>query len=292
VVIDSLRDGGSNAPPAVAIEPKTTSTPGPIARTATALGVLGRTNTTTAVRYAPGARTSIFGTLPRGSEVTIDGRSSDSGWLRIVFPPNSEEHGWVDARYVDVTTGEVTTLVVATAEPPVFVDQPTRPPVTEEPLETEAPADGTATAEATPTPGGLPDLVVGTSPIVTGGVLVVTVVNQGPGDMTGDLVVAVFNAEGTALIGGATIPAFSLATGRSIDVNTGFPVTQNQSLLLVVDPNGEIEETDNTNNRITVAVSVGTPPPPPEVTVEGVPAPDVTAAVVGTPLPTLGNDRR
>jgi subtilase family serine protease len=31
---------------------------------------------------------------------------------------------------------------------------------------------------------------------------------------------------------------------------------------LIVDPNGDIEESDNTNNRITVSVAVSGAPPP------------------------------
>jgi subtilase family serine protease len=38
-------------------------------------------------------------------------------------------------------------------------------------------------------------------------------------------------------------------------------VTQDQSLLLVVDPNGDIEESENLNNQITIAIALGAPPP-------------------------------
>jgi subtilase family serine protease len=124
----------------------------------------------------------------------------------------------------------------------------------------------------------LPDLVVGGSTVLEGNKLFVTVMNQGTGDANGDIVVAVFNADGTALLGGATLPNFSLPAGRSIDVATGYTVESSQSLLLIVDPNGTLEESDNLNNRITVSIEVGggpptpdpfaatpTPPPPPPV---------------------------
>jgi len=113
---------------------------------------------------------------------------------------------------------------------------------------------------------------VGSTPTLSGGLLFITVVNQGQGDAAGDLVVAVFNADGTALLAGATLPGFTLEGGRSIDIGTGYAVTQNQTLLLIVDPNGTIEETDNTNNRISVAIAVGNPPPPPPIET---PIPDV-----------------
>jgi len=85
----------------------------------------------------------------------------------------------------------------------------------------------------------------------------VTVVNEGKGVAHGDLVVAVFTSDGQTLLGGATLPAFELQPGRSIDVGTGYAVTENQTLLLIVDPNGTIKETDDTNNRTTISISVG-----------------------------------
>jgi len=262
VIVDSARDSSADQPQVV-IEPKT-ATPGPRSKTAFAIGVSGRTKGVTAIRFSPG-RTQVLGTLPAGRDVQIDGRTSDDGWYRIIFPPNSELHGWVEADLLDVT-GDPSTLAVATAEPPIQVDLPTEPPSTITP-ETSTP-EGTGTPEGTPTPDGLPDLVVGTTPVISDGKLFITVVNQGTGTMNGDLVVAVFNADGTALIGGATLPGFSLAPGLSIDVGTGFEVTGDMTLMLVVDPNGEIEESDNTNNQIIVAVATGNPPPSEEPPVE------------------------
>jgi hypothetical protein len=253
IVIDSAR-GDSGGGPQVGIEPHDV-TPGPIARTAAAGGVTGRTNTTTAVRRAPGQR-STRGTLQRGTEVIIDGRSEEGNWYRIIFPPNSELHGWVDADSLDIT-GDPTTLRVATPEPIAIPNLPTIDPdlqLTPAPEETEDP-------NGTPTPDtGLPDLVVGTTPVLSDGVLFITVENQGTGTMTGDLVVAIFTVDGSQLLGGATLPGYTLEAGLSIDIGTGYDVTENQSLLLIVDPNGDVEESDNTNNQITVSISVGNPP--------------------------------
>jgi subtilase family serine protease len=119
------------------------------------------------------------------------------------------------------------------------------------------------TPSVTPTPlgGALPDLVIGTTPTLSEGKLFVTVVNQGTGTAKGDLVVAVFNVDGTKLLAGATLPAFSLEPGRSIDIGTGYEITKSVTLLLIVDPNGDIAETDDTNNRATVAVATGNPEP-------------------------------
>ncbi len=260
VVIDSAR-GDADSGAQVGIEPRGTQTAGPIAKTAIARGVVGRTNTTTAVRRAPG-QLVVLGTIARNTDVTIDGRSEESNWLRIIFPPNSELHGWVEVDSVDIT-GDIETLAVTTPEPVVVVDLPTTDPDLElTPVDTAEP-DETEDPDATETPDtGLPDLVVGTTPVLADGVLFITVVNQGTGIAAGDFVVAIFDPDGAELLGGATLNGFSLGAGLSIDIGTGYDVTTSQTLLLIVDPNGEIEESDNTNNQITVSISVGDPEDP------------------------------
>jgi hypothetical protein len=262
IIIDAARSESSDASPVI-IEPHESQTPGPVEKTATAQGVTGRTNTTTAVRRAPGVR-SALGTLPRNTDVVVDGRSEESGWFRIIFPPNSELHGWVEADDLDIT-GDPLLLRVATPEPPEIIDLPTTDPDLQlTPVETPVP-EGTEDPDGTATPDtGLPDLVVGTTPILSEGQLFVTVVNQGTGAATADLVVAIFRVDGSELLGGSTLPGFTLEAGASIDIGTGYVVGEDQALLLIVDPNGEVEESDNTNNQITISISVDEPPPPPE----------------------------
>jgi len=262
VVIDAARGDTGGAEPEVIVDSRGTSTPGPVEETAVALGVTGRTIRATAVRERPGAGARVFGTLPRNHTVVIDGKTDEEGWYRIIFPANSETHGWINADDLDVT-GNTALVAVVTPEPPIVVQVPTEFVPIDTPVPEETPAE-TSTPDLTLTPGaGLPDLVVGTTPIVSEGQLFITVVNQGAGTFTGDLVVAIFNIDGTALLGGATVPGFTLPPGNSIDVGTGYAVTENQSLLLIVDPNGDVEEVDNTNNQITVAISVGVPPEAP-----------------------------
>lgn len=292
VVVDSMRGGGKAGVPTVVVAPAGTTTAGPASKTATASGVSGTTKTTTAVRAAPGARTPVLGTLPAKSDVQIDGRTTDAKWMRVVFPPNSSLHGWIDATNLDLI-GDPATLVVATAEPPVVVDLPTQPPSVLTAIAASQVPEGAATPTGTPTPssGGLPDLVIGSPPTISGGKLFVTVINQGKGEMKGDLVVAVFKPDSTTLLGGATLPKFTLAAGRSIDIGTGYVVAENQSLLLVVDPNGEIAETDDTNNRITVAIAVGDVSPTPNAAggTPDIPATLIaiaTAQAATTPAPT------
>ena len=279
VVADSVRGGGKKGVPTVVVAPPETTTAGPAARTSIAGGISGTTKATSAVRSAPGTRTPVLGTLPSNSDVQIDGRTTDSKWMRIIFPPNSTLHGWIDAASLDLI-GDPASLVVATAEPPVVVELPTQPPAVLTAIAlSQTPDSGTPTVTPTKPAGGLPDLVIGSPPTVSGGKLFVTIINQGKGEMKGDLVVAVFNPDATKLLGGATLPKFTLAPGRSIDVGTGYVVAQDQTLLLVVDPNGEIAETDDTNNRIVVAIAVGDASPTP-LPGETQPTPDIPATLI------------
>lgn len=255
VLIASVRGGNAQTPKVTIEQP--TETVGPTAKTAEAQGVHALAIGLTAVRSAPGANSAVLGTVTRNSDLVIDGRTTDSNWYRVIFPPNSEVHGWVDADLVTVT-GDPLTLVVATAEPPVIIEVPTEPPPPT-PLPTELTPESTPTS-ATPSTA-LPDLVVGTTPIVTGGKLFVSVINQGKGAFKGDLVVAVFNEDNTALIGGITVPS-TIEPGRRLDVGTGVAIAGDQTLLIVVDPNGTIDETDNTNNRVLIRVDTGDPDTP------------------------------
>jgi hypothetical protein len=277
VVADSVRGGGKKGSPTVIVAPPETTTAGPIVRTSVPGSISGTTKATSAVRSAPGTRTPVLGTLPANSDVQIDGRTTDAKWMRIIFPPNSTLHGWIDATSLNLI-GDPASLVVATAEPPVVVELPTQPPAVLTAIAlSQTPQAGTATVTPTKTAGGLPDLVIGSPPTVSGGKLFVTVINQGKGEMNGDLVVAVFNPDATKLLGGATLPKFKLAPGRSIDVGTGYVVDHDQTLLLVVDPNGEITETDDTNNRIVVAIAVGEPSATP---FPGEATPDIPATLI------------
>lgn len=269
VLIDSAR--GSNAQTPKVIVDQSTATVGPTAKTAEATGVHGMAKQITAVRSAPGNNTPVLGTILQDADVVIDGRTTDANWYRVIYPPGSELHGWIDADFLDVS-GDATTLVVATAEPPVLIDIPTLPPTN-----TPVPVTPVETETATPAPGEA-DLVVGDAPVVSGGKLFVTVVNQGTGAASGDLVVAVFNSDQTALLGGATVPGFTLDPGKSIDIATGMDVASEQTLLIIVDPNGTIAESDDTNNRALIRIAVGgepTPGGPPGTphTPEGAPAP-------------------
>ncbi len=104
----------------------TTSTPEPVASAIAGRGLTGRTNRVSAVRTAPGPDMPVLGTLGANEVVDIDGRNTKGDWLRIVFPPNSPLHGWIEATMVDAN-GDVSALAVATPDPPPPISVPTTP---------------------------------------------------------------------------------------------------------------------------------------------------------------------
>ena len=272
VVADTIRSTGRPGITAVHGAPAQTATAGPTGTSTAASGVAGITRTTTAVRTAPGTSTPILGTLPIKTAVQIDGRTTNALWMRVVFPPKNGEglHGWIDVANLDIV-GDPASLVVATPDPPLAFSLPTEP--SGAPRSAAATPRPSGTRTATPTPTGiLPDLVIGAAPALTGGKLFVTVLNQGKGDMHGDLVVAVFNHDGTKLLGGATLSKFTLAAGGRVAIDTGYIVAVDQSLVLVVDPGGNIAEANHANNRTTISFSIGNASPTP-LPAQATPAP-------------------
>src|SRR5262245_27759264 len=92
VLVDAAR-GDTAEEPQVIVEDQSTSTPGPVSKTAVALGVTGTTKRAAAVRERPGSSARVYGTLPKNYTVSIDGKTDEDGWYRIIFPAHSETHG-------------------------------------------------------------------------------------------------------------------------------------------------------------------------------------------------------
>lgn len=83
VVTDSVRGGSKAGMPKVVVSAET-GTAGPNRGTATTSGISGTTKGTTAVRAAPGTRTTILGTLSKKSDVQIDGATTTQLLLTTV----------------------------------------------------------------------------------------------------------------------------------------------------------------------------------------------------------------
>jgi hypothetical protein len=220
-------------------------------------GLTGKATSTINVRSGPGNGYVVLGVLRRSSEVSIVGQSDDGEWLQIEYPIHSNLHGWVIVTSLEVQ-GDLAGVAITTPETLPMADVPTYEAVATVPAELTP--EVTPTVTSTPAPA-LPDLVVSGS-LVSGGVLVVTVTNQGTGALATTAVeVGIFDVSGSPMLNSTTASVQALAPGASIDIRTGYlPLGGPPQVLVIVDPNGKIAETDDTNNRLTVTRSPGVTP--------------------------------
>ena len=216
-------------------------------------GLTGKATSTLNVRSGPGNGYNVLGLLRRGAEVSIVGQDEHGGWLQIEYPVHSNLHGWVIAGSMEVQ-GDLAEVAIATPDTLPMADMPTYEAVPTEPAELATP-EVTITPTSTPALS-LPDLVVSGS-LVSSGVLVVTVTNQGTGALAATAIeVGVFNTPGVDPLNSTTSAVQALAAGASIDIRTGYlPFGGPDQVLVIVDPNGKIAESDDTNNRLTVTLS-------------------------------------
>jgi uncharacterized protein YraI len=247
-------NGGDNGGSAT----KTAGTSSP-KQTASSDHLTGKATATVNVRSDPGNAFQALGVLKNGTEVEIVAKSEDGEWFQIVYPSGSNLRGWVLAESLEVT-GDLSGLGVATPEHIPVPVAPTSPAVTQAPT-TPTPLELTPTPSPTPL-APLPDLVIGGT-LISGGKLVATVTNQGPGPLTSATVaVSVFDLAGTGLLGSGSAGPLTLTPGASIDVKTDYAIPASPvQLLVIVDPQGTIPETDDTNNRLNIAISGGGAPP-------------------------------
>ncbi len=235
-------------------------------------GITGKAKSTLNVRSGPGNGYSVLGLLLKNAEVNITGQSDDGEWLQVEYPAHSNLHGWVMSDSLD-TTEDLTTLPIATPETLPMADVPTSEAVQAIPTAEETPAPD---VNATATPGALPDLVISET-LVSANVLVVTVTNQGSGTLPASPIeIAVFDSSGTTRLNSTISSPQALNPGASIDIRTGFSTLGAGQVVVIVDPNGKIPESDNTNNRLTVTLG-----PVPTATTTSTPKPQKT------PTPTI-----
>jgi subtilase family serine protease len=101
------------------------------------------------------------------------------------------------------------------------------------------------------------------------------VTNQGSGPLTSATVaVSVFDLAGTGLLGSGSAGPLTLTPGASIDIKTDYAIQPTPvQLLVIVDPQGTIPETDDTNNRLSVAIGGGGAQPTKTPTQQPTPTP-------------------
>jgi hypothetical protein len=224
-------------------------------------GLVGKATSTLNVRSGPGNSYEVLGLLRRGAEVSIVGQSDDGEWLQIEYPAHSNLHGWVIAGSLEVP-GDLAAVPIATPESLPLPEVPTYEAPPAEAVETSPAPEIVITPTSTPAPA-LPDLVVSGS-LVSGGVLVVTITNQGTGVLPSTTIdVAVYDTLGETELNTTTAAVQTLNPGTSIDIRTGYlPFGGPPQVLVIVDRDGKIAESDDTNNRLTITVGpIETPEP-------------------------------
>lgn len=228
------------------------------------------------VRIGPGADFSIIGTIARGTQVNVLGRDDASGWVVINFPPGSSARGWIQstsleglgrsqidglsvlaptplATAVDLPT--TTAFETATA----FEFEPAATAVTETPIDwvvaEETPTVIEVIEEPTPVPTpsssnpGPTDLVMVGMSATTAGEIVVTVRNDGPGDVRAGALQVAVDAAG---FGGETLtyPA-ELRAGESFTLATSAIGLREETVVTAsVDPLGLVGDLNRANNTL------------------------------------------
>ena len=204
-------------------------------------GLRARATTTLTVRAGPGPGFIGLGVVPRGVELEVVAKSDSEQWLKVIYPPRSRLRGWVQLEDVEFS-GDLAALTVGGAEVFVLPEVPTAVPI----------------EEATPMPE-VPDLIPSDA-FVAGDFLVVTVTNNGTVGLVEQVIeVGIFDSSLSQSLAEASAGPLSLAPGESVDISTGFQVTDSESqrVVVVVDPQGKLGEGDYSNNSLVFVLGGG-----------------------------------
>jgi hypothetical protein len=225
-----------------------------------------RSAATADVRTLPSEEARILGTLRRGQELDIVGRSSDGAWIAIAYPPGSAQHGWIAASVVDHPEQ---VRIAPTVTPAPF--RASTPPDQRLPEATTSPSPGPrAPTVVVPQP----DLVVGNVDLLGDGRLLVNVRNQGAAPVDGRAIeVALASANGQ-ILGLAGAGTSHLGPGESVAIIIPYAITQPMGIRILVDPNGRIAESARGNDVFEAMVR-----------------PPVVPAVLATPTATVTPQR-
>lgn len=292
VVVALMFAGGGDDESTSSVRVDVTRSPTPEGEDETPISgeVTGRATATITVRGGPGSGYEVLGTIPKDKEVEVIGKSEDEEWLEVYFLPPSRLSGWVSAALMEIE-GSLAAIPVATPE---VIERPELPtPEAPPPEPTTPPEEITPTAETSPTAtptAEMPDLVIGGAPVV-GTTLNITILNQGGGELTQRVLqIGVFDARDSRLLRTVNSGPYTMAPGESIDVPTGYDIRGGPPrLLVIVDPQGVIEEADDTNNRLIFNVTVTSPtatPMPTGTPPSGLPTATPTSPAVPSPSPT------
>ena len=256
----TFADRGGHSPSSGDALARQSAQPSAVA-SAEAVGAPGaQTLRTAAVRTTPGDGAPVLGTLPKDTRIDVDGRSSDSKWLRIAFPRGSDVRGWVDASSIDLAATLASLPVrggdasVRAPAPPTKAAQSGQAGQSASAsIRTSNTTSVAAASTATVAPAaGLPDLIV-SGGSNDNGRMSATVKNIGAGAAQGTAVVTVLSNGGQTLA--TTSAPVSLKPGQSTQIPTGYAVAGAARMVLAVNRGGAIVESNMSNNELAVAVA-------------------------------------
>jgi hypothetical protein len=227
-----------------------------------------RTKTAQNIHLGPGEAFAVIGTIARDEAVEVVGRSADSSWVAVRFPPGSAARGWLPVSEITGLTSLDRLAVVLPTPLPRNVTVPVFS-TSDGDGSSNGPPQTTTTDPRfllTPTPRaniGPVDLVVNRVTLLTDGRVRVVVGNRGPGDLLQQQVNVLVRDSGVRnelMISSQR----GLAVGETITLTSEFYVVQTETEVTVIaDPSGNVNDPDISNNSMRVTLS---PPPPPTPT--------------------------
>jgi hypothetical protein len=244
-------------PTATRVTPGLTPTPEPKPRTKVALDV----------RLGPGTAFAVVGTIPRGGEIEPVGRDNGSAWVAIRFPPGSSARGWLPVSEIDnLSAVDKLAVVLPTPLPrsatvPDLGSGETGSSFAGDDLPTafgtatRSLTPGLGTSTPTPRPTGPTDLVVTRASLLPDGRVQVLVGNRGPGELAGKSVFVVVRdlaLRSEQLVAQpSVIPVGSLITLQT----QAFRVERETEVQVIVDPFGNLNDPDRSNNQLNLTLS-------------------------------------
>lgn len=186
------------------------------------------------VRSEPDRFSAVVAVLPTGRTLRLIGRSSDSSWIRVAYPPQSDVEGWVPVETITPAPNTLDFLAVL-----VTIATPT-PSAT----------DGDAGGEP------LPDLTIADAFLLQDGRLTVALRNIGEASIVEVFVPLNITRASGEILGVLRIGPTTLAPGASATVLTPVVITETGSYILELDRPDEVRESNEFNNTFTTLLIV------------------------------------
>lgn len=186
----------------------------------------------------PTRSADLIAIVPEGRTVRVTGRTEDDEWLRVIYPVTSTLEGWIPMAHM--VADRLPDLAAVPA------------------LAGAAGSEGGTGAGGTDDPSALPDLTVSSADVQPTGQLAVRITNIGRAPFDGQVGLRITTADGEIVgVLDVDLSGSPLGAGRSASINTGTVVTATGLYVIEVDPNNEVEESNEFNNTRRVLL-VGT----------------------------------